>query len=107
MVHSAPWNVFWWVLLCVATIWLFDRFLPANSTALVVLGLGIVMLFNFGALKSVLLAWVHLPSLSGFAQLSLPFMRAFIPVIPFALLMAYPGCRWKHCGARPSSLGSL
>ncbi len=85
------WNGVWWGLLAVATVWLFDRFLPVKSTAIVIIGLGVMMLFNFGVLKSLLLAWVHLPSLAGFTQLSLPFMRAFIPVIPCALLLAYLG----------------
>jgi hypothetical protein len=53
------------------------------------------MLFNFGVLKTLLLAWVHLPSLAGFNDLQLPYMRAFIPVIPCTLLLAYLGLQME------------
>lgn len=89
------WNAFWWTLLCIVAKWLFDRFLPARSPTLVLFGLFILMLFNFGVLKTLLLAWVHLPSLAGFADLQLPFMRAFIPVIPCALVLAYLGLQME------------
>jgi hypothetical protein len=68
------WNAFWWTLLCVVAIWLFDRFLPARSPTIVLFGFFILMLFNFGVLKTLLLAWVHLPSLVGFTDLQLPFL---------------------------------
>lgn len=91
----ALWNAFWWALLALVSVWLFERFLPESSTAMVVLGMGVVMLFNFGVLKSVMLAWMHLPSLVGFTQLSLPYMRAFIPVIPSVLMLAYLGLQME------------
>jgi hypothetical protein len=89
------WNAFWWTLLCVVAIWLFDRFLPARSPTIVLFGLFILMLYNFGVLKTLLLAWVHLPSLVGFTDLQLPFMRAFIPVIPCAVVLAYLGLQME------------
>ena len=89
------WNIFWWTLLCVVAVWLFDRFLPGRSPTIVLFGVCILMLFNFGVLKTLLLAWVHLPSLAGFTDLQLPFMRAFIPVIPCTLVLAYLGLQME------------
>ena len=89
------WNVFWWVLLCVVALWVFERFLPLTSPAIVIVGLGLLMLANFGVLKTLFLAWVHLPSLEGFQLLGLPFMRAFIPIIPSVFVLAYLGLQME------------
>jgi len=89
------WNILWWTLLCGVALWLFDRFLPGSSALLSIVGVSLLMLFNFGVLKTLALAWIHLPSLAGFNALALPFMRAFIPVIPVALLVAYLGLQTK------------
>ncbi|HLZ40795.1 MAG TPA: hypothetical protein VKQ11_07530 [Candidatus Sulfotelmatobacter sp.] len=89
------WNLLCWALLCGMALWFFEHFLPGSPSALSIIGLGLLMLFNFGVLKTVALAWIHLPSLAGFRTLALPFMRAFIPVIPVALLVAYVGLQMK------------
>ncbi|HEV2395818.1 MAG TPA: hypothetical protein VGS27_02600 [Candidatus Sulfotelmatobacter sp.] len=89
------WNVFWWALLCGVALWLFDHYLPGPCVVLSIIGLGFLMLFNFGVLKSLVLAWIHLPSLAGFTALALPFMRAFIPVIPVVLLLTYLALQMK------------
>jgi hypothetical protein len=83
------WNFLWWATMCVVLTVLFERFLPMRSSGLVALGLELTMLFNFGALKTAVDAWVHLPSLTRFQDVGLPYMRAFIPVIPAALLLIY------------------
>ena len=54
-------------------------------------GLGLLMLVNTPMAKPLLAAWIHLPSLSGFQSVSLPFTRAFSPQIPIPLLLAYLG----------------
>lgn len=87
------WNAFWWACFCSAAIWLFACFLPSTSQWLVAFGVALLMLFNFGIAKNVLLAWAHLPSLAAFKGLDLPFIRAFIPVIPCALALTYLGCQ--------------
>lgn len=89
------WNLFWWGLLSVVAVCLFERFLPAPSPGIVLFGLGLLMLFNFGVLKTLLIAWVHLPSLGGFQELALPYMRAFIPPIPMTFLLAYLGLQME------------
>jgi len=89
------WNAFWWALFGVVAVWVFGRFLPENSAPVVILGLGLVMLFNFGILKTLLLAWLHLPSLAPFTKIGLPYMRAFIPVIPCAFVLAYLGLQME------------
>lgn len=85
------WNLFWWGLLCVITLWLFDRFLPMGSWQIGIAGLGLLMLVNVGMAKPVLAAWIHLPSLFGFQGVAFPFMRAFSPQIPIPLLLSYLG----------------
>jgi hypothetical protein len=89
------WNLFWWASLCVATIWLFERFLPASSVTLGLMGLGLLMLVNTGMLKPLLAAWIHLPGLAGFQSLELPDMRAFSPQIPLPLLVIYLGLQME------------
>ncbi len=89
------WNLFWWTLLCVVALWVFERFLPATPPGLLVAGLGLMMLFNFGVLKTLLMAWLHLPSLSGFQSIDLPFMRCFIPLIPSTCVLAYLGLQME------------
>ena len=85
------WNLFWWALLCAITLWLFERFLPANSLPIGIAGLGLLMLVNIGMLRPLIAAWLHLPSLFGFQGVALPFMRAFSPQIPIPFLLAYLG----------------
>ena len=89
------WNLLCWTLLCVVTLWVFQRFLPVTPPALLVAGLGLMMLFNFGVLKTLLIAWLHLPSLSGFQSIDLPFMRCFIPLIPSTCILAYLGLQME------------
>jgi len=89
------WNEFWWSFLCLTAVVVFYRFLPARSSGLAVLGVLLVMLFNFGVAKTILVAWLHLPSMKAFDVLSLPFMRAFVPIIPCGLLLAYLGSQME------------
>ena len=85
------WNLFWWGLLCWIVIWLFEQFLPDNSVLLVLVGFGFLMWSNFGLLKPLLLAWIHLPSLQGFDIIGLAYARPFFPQLPVPLLLAYLG----------------
>jgi hypothetical protein len=85
------WNLFWWGLLCWIALWLFKKFLPDNSTLLVALGLALLMWSNFGLLKPLFLAWLHLPSLQGFENVGLAYARPFFPQLPIPLLLAYLG----------------
>jgi hypothetical protein len=85
------WNLFWWGLLCWIAVWLFRKFLPDNSTLLVALGLALLMWFNFEVFKSLIVAWFHLPSLHGFENLGLAYIRSFFPQLPVPLLLGYLG----------------
>jgi hypothetical protein len=89
------WNSFWWGCLCITAVCLFERFLPGGSEVFVILGVLLLMLFNFGVVKTIILAWAHLPSLAAFDDLGLPFIRAFIPVIPCAMLLGYLGLQME------------
>ncbi|MGA7077077.1 MAG: hypothetical protein WBY61_00040, partial [Terriglobales bacterium] len=85
------WNLFWWGLLCWIALWLFEKFLPDNSILLVALGLGLLMWSNFGLLKPLFMAWLHLPSLQGFENVGLAYARPFFPQLPIPLVLAYLG----------------
>jgi hypothetical protein len=85
------WNLFWWGLLCWIVIWLFEQFLSDNSLLLVAAGFGLVMWSNFGLLKPLFMAWIHLPSLQGFETVGLAYARPFFPQLPVPLLLAYLG----------------
>ena len=85
------WNLIWCGLLCWIAIWLFEQFLPDNSTLLVGWGFALLMWSNFGLLKPLVLAWMHLPSVQGFEDIGLAYARPFFPQIPIPLLLAYLG----------------
>jgi hypothetical protein len=89
------WNLFWWGLLCALVGWFFQQFLPEPSLLLILLGIGLLMFFNFGVLKSVLGAWAHLPSLHSFDSVEFPFIRPFFPQVPIPLLVFYIGLQIK------------
>ncbi len=89
------WNLFWWGLLCILAIWFFQQFLPDRSPDLALVGLGFLMLFNFGVLQGQLGAWAHPLSLLGFQSLELPYIRSFFPQIPIPLLILYLGLQIK------------
>ena len=46
---------------------------------------------NFGLLKPLVLAWIHLPSLQGFETIGLAYARPFFSQLPAPLLLAYLG----------------
>ena len=83
------WNWLWWLAIGVGALWFFRLTLPKETSSVLWLGIGLLFFFNFGVLKSLLVAWLHLPSLGGFEALSLPYIRAFFPQIPVALLLFY------------------
>jgi hypothetical protein len=89
------WNLFWWGLLCVLAIWLFQVFLPDISVNIVLVGLALLMFFNFGVLQDQLAVWTHIPSLRGFQGLSLPLIRPFFPQVPIPLVILYLGFQIK------------
>ena len=83
------WNCLCWALLAGLAIYFFEHYLPDRRLEAVILCVTLLMLFNFSSLKPLLSAWVHLPSLAGFETIELPFMRAFVPVMPVILLVVY------------------
>ena len=89
------WNLFWWGALCIVAVFVFKRFLPASPPGIVVVGLMLLMLFNFGITRTLLAAWVHLPAFSAFQKIGLPYMRSFNPQIPVVLLLGYLGLQME------------
>ncbi len=53
------------------------------------------MFFNFGVVQGNLGAWRFLPSLRGFENVELPFIRPFFPQLPIPLLLLYLGLQIK------------
>ena len=85
------WNIFWWGFLCLSAIWLFERFLPRASVELVLAGAALLSLIEVSKIRVLIPAWMHLPSLSGFEQFGLAYIRPFIPQIVVPLLLCYLG----------------
>ncbi len=83
------WNWLWWVGIFAGALWFFRLVMPEDTSSVLWLGISLLFFFNFGVLKSLLAAWLHLPSLAGFEALSLPYIRVFFPQIPVALLLFY------------------
>ncbi|MGH9504286.1 MAG: hypothetical protein ACRD20_15665 [Terriglobales bacterium] len=83
------WNWLWWTAIFVGAFWFLRLALPHDRSPVLWLGMSLVFFFNFGILKSLMGAWLHLPSLAGFEALSLPYIRSFFPPIPVALLLFY------------------
>lgn len=83
------WNLFWWAAMCAGALWfLRTAFLEAQGLFLC-LAMSLFFFFNFGVIKSELLAWLKLPSLVGFDGLTLPNIRTVFPQVPLALLFPY------------------
>lgn len=85
------WNLFWWGFLGVSAIWLLQKFLPQAPTELVLAGLSLLMLVNFGMLKPLVAGWMHFPAASGFETAQLPFMRPLFPQMAVPILLCYIG----------------
>ena len=83
------WNWLWWAVIFAGALWFFRLALPEEASSVLWLGISLLFFFNFGVLKSLLVAWLHLSSLGGFEALSLPYIRVFFPQIPVALLLLY------------------
>jgi hypothetical protein len=83
------WSWLWWMAICIGAFWFFHLALPEETTPVIYLGVSLLCFFNFGVLRSLLGAWLYLPSLAGFEAVSLPYIRTFFPPIPVALLLLY------------------
>lgn len=88
-VFTIAWNALWWLAICGAGLWFYRESLPKADTFVGVLGLVILMFWNFGTMSSLVSAWTHLPRTAKFEALQLPYMRAFFPAIPVALVLVY------------------
>jgi len=83
------WNWLWWAAIFAGALCFFRLALPEDTSPVLWLGISLLFFFNFGVLKSLLVAWLHFPSLVRFEALSLPYIRVFFPQIPVALLLFY------------------
>ncbi|MFI5070303.1 MAG: hypothetical protein ACHP8A_05385 [Terriglobales bacterium] len=83
------WNLFWWTAMCIGALWFLRTALPQSGGLFLCLAMTLLFFFNFGVVKSELLAWLRLPSLIGFDGLTLPNIRTVFPQVPLALLFPY------------------
>ena len=97
------WNLIWWAALGALAWWFFREFLPDGSVEIIMLGLAILMLFNFGIARNCFLAWIHLPSLQGFREVEFPYIRPFFPQLPIPLLLLYLGVQIKALQQRKAT----
>lgn len=79
------WNLAWWLLLCLSTLWLFERFLPHVRVELVLAGLSFLMLFSVESF------WRSLTGWSQQMAAGLPYIRPFSPQVGMPLLFCYLG----------------
>jgi hypothetical protein len=97
------WNLFWWTAMCVGALWLLRQAFPEEPELPLWLGMALLFFFNFGVVKSLLIAWLHLPSFSRFNELSLPYIRTVFPQVGLALLFFYLALQiralesWRWC----------
>jgi hypothetical protein len=96
------WNLFWWTVTCIVTVWFFQQFLPDHSIAIVLTGLAILMLFNFGNLQGELAGWTHFPSVQRLQSVQLPLIRPFFPQLAVPLLILYLGLQMKALQTKKS-----
>ena len=83
------WNLFWWTAICVGALWLLELVCPEETPSILYAGITILLFFNFGVVKALLVAWLHFPSLTGLSAIPLPYIRAMFPQVPIALLFFY------------------
>jgi hypothetical protein len=83
------WSLLWWISACLGALWFLLLAFPEEKTLALWLGMPLLFFFNFGAVKSLVFAWIHVPSFAGFLGLGLPYIRTFFPPIPVALLFFY------------------
>lgn len=83
------WNLFWWIAMCAGALWFLRTAFPEARGLFLCLAMTLLFFFNFGVVKSELLAWLRLPSLVGFYGLTLPNIRTVFPQVPLSLLFPY------------------
>jgi hypothetical protein len=87
------WNFFWWFSLCVATVWLFEVFLPQPNVDVVMVGLCLLLLVEIEGVGHVLRAAVdHAPT---WLVASLPYLRPFSPQVVMPLILCYLGLQMR------------
>jgi hypothetical protein len=87
------WNLLWWFLLCMASIWLLDRFLPLPAVELVLAGLSLLTVFSFEGVWRAIAALIH--SSATWPPGGLPYIRPFTPQIIVPLWLCYVGLQMR------------
>jgi len=83
------WNVVWWAAIALGAVWFLRVAYPDAPVWIVGLATSLLFFFNFGVIRSLLQAWMHLPSVAQFGSLALPYIRTVFPQVPVALLFPY------------------
>jgi hypothetical protein len=84
------WNLLWWFLLCMASMWLLNRFLPVPDYGLVLAGVALLAVFDFDGV------WHAVKALISFSSTwpgggGLPYIRPFTPQVIVPLWLCYIG----------------
>lgn len=83
------WNIIWIVLVCLGAIWLIGMMESGTRIEVLAMGLALLLMTDLTGLKAMLCAWLSLPSLKGFEDLILPYLRLFFPQVAIPLLLGY------------------
>jgi hypothetical protein len=83
------WNLFWWLLLCLAAIWLLNRFLPHPIAEFVLAGVCLLTLFSIEDVWRTITALIHLSP--AWLPNALPYIRPFTPQVILPLWFCYVG----------------
>ncbi len=83
------WNLFWWTAAGVGALWLLRLSFPDQGKLHLSMAMSLLFFFNFGIIKTLLLAWLRFPSLVGFDGLTLPHIRTVFPQTPLVLMFFY------------------
>jgi hypothetical protein len=95
------WNLFWWLLLGLSSIWLFKRFLPRHTHELALAGTAILMLFSIEGFGRSLSTWIHF--LPSHALGGLPYLRPFSPQVVMPLFLCYVGFQIRALKSRSTA----
>jgi len=99
------WNLLWWFFLCLAAIWLFERWLPRPAIELVLASVALFMLFGVDEVSRFIAMWIHLsPTWLG---AGLPYIRPFTPQVIVPLFLCYLALQMRALGGNLAAWGMM
>ena len=99
------WNLFCSLGLCLSATWLFERFLPHSSTAVVAAGVTLITIFSFESVWHCVTAVIHRSQV--WFPGDLPYIRPFSPQFVVPLVVCYVGLQIRALSKRSVSAWAL